>query len=373
ICDGFFYMQRIPSSCMETTLKLNTNGSSSNNCLTFDWSQISNLTTNYTTYINSDTNQTYYAQGGALTVLGNIDNYSLNYECPPIGYNGVGSGCQTQPNTELVVLHVNAIDHKLYAMDIILSGTPFPAPDNLKDNQPPFGKAHHQFTTGISVQSAGYFQICKSKNSDQCPNKNLDVHRLPHPIPSNYGYGIYAIQVLDFVTNATWIMDDSNKLHIAAIGTIHYYFNTTGSFIYDSTTKTCTWSKSCNYACEVYDYNSRFLDFGGEWIITKKWGIEDMQPQAVETWIGHTIGAAGVFPIIMYTDKKTGHFLGVDKLDAAPTLKTGATFFFTDHGNTTPRTSIEAYHPNVVEAGCVKTITEWMGVRNNTDIDVELL
>ncbi|CAF3114957.1 unnamed protein product, partial [Rotaria sp. Silwood2] len=93
-----------------------------------------------------------------------------------------------------------------------------------------------------------------------------------------------------------------------------------------------------------------------------------MQPRAVETWIGNTIGTAGVFPIIMYTDKKTGHFLGLDKLDAAPTLKTGATFWFTDHGNTTPRTSIEAYHPNVVEAGCVKTITEWMGVENNADI-----
>ncbi|CAF3977935.1 unnamed protein product [Rotaria sp. Silwood2] len=361
-------MQRIPSSCMETTLNLNTNGSISHNCLTFNWSQISNLTINYTTYMNSDTNQTYYAQIGALTVLGNIDNYSLNYQCPPIGYNGVAPGCLTEPNTELVVLHVNVLDNKLYAIDVILSGTPFPSPENLMDNQPPFGKAHHQFTTGIPVQPTGYFQVCKNKNSDQCPNKNLDEHKLPHPLPSNYGYGIFGIQALDLVTNSTWIMDDLNKLLIVTAGTSYYYFNATGFFMYDSVEKKCTWSNSCDYICEVYNYNSRFLDFSGEWIITKKWGINDMQPLAVKTWIGNAIDAAGIFPIIMYTDKKTGHYLGLDKLDPMPMVKMGATYWYTEHGNTTSRTSIEAYHPNVVEVGCIKDITEWMHVEKNGDI-----
>ncbi|CAF0965776.1 unnamed protein product [Rotaria sordida] len=361
LCDGFFYMQRIPSSCMKTTLNLSTNGSVSNNCLTFDWSQISNLTTNYTTYIDSDTNQMYYAQIGALTVLGNIDNYNLNYECPPIGYNGVGSGCQTLPNTQLVVLYVSALDYKLYAIDIILSGAPFPVPENLIDNQPPFGKAHHQFTMGIPLQSTGYFQICKNKDSNKCPNKNLDEHKLPYPLPSNYGYGIFGIQALDFVTDSTWIMDDLNKLLIVTAGTDYYYFNATGFFMYDSVTKTCTWSESCDYICEVYNYNSRFLDFGGEWIITKKWGIKDMQPLAVEAWIGNAIDAAGIFPVILYTDKKTGHYLGLDKLDSMPMPKMGATYWYTDHGKTTARTSIKTYHPNVVEVGCTKDITEWMG------------
>ncbi|CAF4891952.1 unnamed protein product [Rotaria sp. Silwood1] len=353
---------------METTLNFSTYGNVSNNCLTFDWSQISNLTATYTTYIDSNTNQTYFAQIGALTVLGNIDNYRLNYECPPVGYNGVGPGCQTQPNTQLVVLHVNALDRKLYAIDIILSGTPFPEPGTLKDNQPPFGKARHQFTTGIPLQSNGYFKVCKDKNSNQCPNKNLDAHKLPNPLPSNYGYGIFGIQAFDLVTNSTWIMDDSNQLLIVTAGTNYYYFNATGFFFYDSTEKTCTWSNSCNYVCEVYNYNSRFLDFGGEWIITKKWGIQNMQPRTVETWIGHAIDAAGIFPIIMYTDKKTGHYLGLDKLDPEPMQKMGATYWYTDHGDTMARTSIESFHPTVVEAECIKAITEWMGDKTNAGI-----
>ncbi|CAF0884634.1 unnamed protein product [Rotaria sordida] len=361
-------MQRIPSSCMATTLNLNADNSISNNCLTFSWSQISRLTTSYTTYIDSNINQTYYAQIAALTVLGKIDNYSLNYQCPPAEYNGVPSDCKTQPNTELVVLHISALDGKLYAIDVILSGTPFPAPETLNDNQPPFGKARHQFTTGIRIRSTGYFQICKKKNSNQCPNMNLNARKLPNPLPSSYGYGIFGAKSFNLVTDSILIMDDSNKLLILTAGTSYYYFNATGFFIYDSSENTCKWFSSCNYICEAYNYNSRFLDFGGEWIITEKWGVNNMEPLTVETWIGHAIDATGVFPIIMYTDKQSGHYLGLDKLDTVLMENMGTTYWYTIHGNTTPRTTIEAYQPNVVNAGCVKSIDEWMGVRNNAGI-----
>lgn len=75
IGNSLFYVQRIPSSCVETTLNSSTIRDVSMNCFTFDWNQITYLTTNYSTYINPTTNQTFYAQIAALTVLGMIDNY----------------------------------------------------------------------------------------------------------------------------------------------------------------------------------------------------------------------------------------------------------------------------------------------------------
>ncbi|CAF1516798.1 unnamed protein product [Rotaria sordida] len=76
----------------------------------------------------------------------------------------------------------------------------------------------------------------------------------------------------------------------------------------------------------VYNYNSQFLDYGGEWIIITKWRITDMTPQHTEVWIGNAIDAAGIFLIIMYIDKSTDHYLGLDKLDPIPTPKMDATY-----------------------------------------------
>ncbi|CAF1219902.1 unnamed protein product [Rotaria sp. Silwood1] len=358
-------MQRVPSSCIEITVQLTDNGSTTDNCLTYDWSQITNLTTNYTTYIDPNTNQTYYVRIGALTVLGTMDNYSLNYKCPPMGYNGVGSGCQTEPNTQLVVLQVNALDGKLYIIDIILSGVPFPSSQDLKENQPPFGKARITFNSGVALQPTGYFQICKHEKHEQCPNQNISAYKLPHPLPSNYGYGIFGIQALNLITNSTWIMDDPNQLLIITAGTTYYYFNATGFFLYDSDSKICTWSATCNYVCEAYNYDSRFLDYAGEWIITNKWGIETMEPINAKIWIGNAIDAAGVFPIVMYTDKTTGHYLGLDKLDSIPSSKMGATYWYTEHGDTIPRVNIKAFSPSVVQAGCVAKLRDWTGPWKN--------
>ncbi|CAF3357065.1 unnamed protein product [Rotaria socialis] len=360
-CDGFFYMQRIPSSCIEITVKLGANESMSDNCLTYDWNQITNLTTNYTTYIDPNTNQTYYARIGALTVLGTLNNYSLNYVCPPMGYNGVGLGCQTQANTQLVVLQVNALDEKLYVIDVILPGVPFPSSDQLQENQPPFGTARITFTSGIAIQPSGYFQICKTIASQLCPNQDYISHKLPHPLPSNYGYGIFGIQAFNLITDSTWIMDDSSQLLIVTAGTNYYYFNATGFFFYDSSSKTCTWSKTCNYQCEVYNYDSRFLDYAGEWVIMNKWGNPQMKPISTQVWIGNAIDAAGIFPIVMYTDKATGHYLGLDKLDPIPAPKMGATYWYTEHGNTIPKISITGFNPSVVEAACVGKLNDWTG------------
>jgi hypothetical protein len=366
ICDGLFYLQRIPSSCVATNSSTAANNTVVDNCFIFDWNQIVNLTTNYTTYMDADTNQTYYAKIGALTVLGEIDNNDLNYQCPPLGYNGVAPGCNTPPNTQLVVLHINVVDGKMYAIDIILSGAPFPSPDTLVDNQPPFGKARHIFNSGVTIQSTGYLQICKTNSSNQCPNQNSSTRELPNPLPSNYGYGIFGTQMNNLIANSTWIMDDPNQLLIVTIDSIlYYYFNGTGFFGYDANSKTCTWSSACDYRCEVYNYNSRFLDYSGEWVITKKWGVNQMQPVTVDAWIGNAFDAAGIFPIIMYTEKTNGYYLGLDKLDPIPTPAMGVSYWYTQYGATIPKTSIKNYHPNVVEVGCNTALNDWLGFQNN--------
>lgn len=350
---------------METTTETVANNTVSGQCLVYSWNQIVNLTTNYTTYIDPSTNESYYVYIGALTVLGQIDSYNLDYQCPPTGYNGVGPDCSTQPDTQLVILYIRASNNRLYGLDIILSGAPFPSVESLQDNQPPFGKASHTFPLGLRIQSNGYLKICKSAESDQCPQRNITNYKLPYPLPSNYGYGIFGIQAFNLVTNSTWIMDDPNQLLIVTAGAYYYYFNRTGFFLYDSTINQCQWFNSCNYQCEVYNYNSRFLDYAGQWLVTHKWGVETMKPTMVDAWIGNAIDAAGIFPVVMYTDKATGHYLGLDKLDAIPSPRMGATYWYIQHGNTTPRVSIENFHPNVVEASCTINMSEWMGIQNH--------
>jgi hypothetical protein len=177
------------------------------------------------------------------------------------------------------------------------------------------GLSYMQRIPSSCVQSTGYFKICKSNNSDQCPNKNISANKLPYRFPSNYGYGIFGFQADNLVTNSTWIADVSNQLLIYIIGPNYFYFNRTGYFTEHFNFNQCTWSAACNYQCEIYNYNSRFLDYAGQWIITKKWGIGDVQSIAVQAWIENAINAAGVSPIILYLDMKTGHYIGLDKLD----------------------------------------------------------
>ncbi len=55
----------------------------------------------------------------------------------------------------------------------------------------------------------------------------------------------------------------------------------------------------------MLNYDSRFLDFAGEWTVTRKTGVADTAPRAVTAWLGHAIDAAGTFPVIMYLDKAT--------------------------------------------------------------------
>ncbi|CAF5041357.1 unnamed protein product, partial [Rotaria sp. Silwood1] len=61
----------------------------------------------------------------------------------------------------------------------------------------------------------------------------------------------------------------------------------------------------------------------------------------------------------------TGHYLGLDKLDPIPSPKMGATYWYTEHGDTVPRVNIKAFRPSVVAAGCVARLNDWTGPWKN--------
>jgi len=371
--DNFFYVNRIQSSCMTTIINLSANSSADTNCYTLNWSEFANSTTYYTKYTDMADGVAYYAQIGALTVQGYIDSYNLSFYCPPDGYNGLPSGGCSVSNafTQLVVLKISVNDNMLHGYDVILSGTPFPPVSTLMNNAPPFGLARHTFSPAIAIQTSGYFQVCKNQTSSLCPNtaSTIALHTLPNPLPSNTNYGYFGLQSANLYWNTTWIMDDPNQLLILDAVTQHWYFNRTGYFFYDSSKNSCQWISTCTYHCEAYNYNSRFLDYAGEWNITNKWGIGSANysdlatPVLVYAYIGNAIDAAGIFPVIAYIEKTTGAYMGMEKVDTVGSTTMGSFYWYTRVGDTVSAgmASIKSYSPNVVDVGCAQTFSEWSG------------
>jgi len=72
--------------------------------------------------------------------------------------------------------YVGAADGLLYNIDVILSGSPFPT--TLTDNEPPFGTARFNFTTGITNQTTGSLQICDTGVSTSCTGLNTTASTL---------------------------------------------------------------------------------------------------------------------------------------------------------------------------------------------------
>jgi len=62
-------------------------------------------------------------------------------------------------------------------------------------------------------------------------------------------------------------MYTSKKLLALSVGTGYsYFFNTSGYYYYDG--DDCSWMTGCDFECEIYNYDSRFLDYLGIWTIT---------------------------------------------------------------------------------------------------------
>lgn len=147
----------------------------------------------------------------------------------------------------------------------------------------------------------------------------------------------------------------SKKLLALNAGPATFFFNSSGYFFYDGTS--CNWLTFCDFECEVYNYDSRFLDFVGVWTITSKRGIDSIN-QKVNVWVGNAIDAAGVFPIYLYMDYTTLYYAGLDKLD--PKTQTGgcASYYYPTIVVEDPDYS--AFASGTIESlGCQDTTENW--------------
>jgi len=160
---------------------------------------------------------------------------------------------------------------------------------------------------------------------------------------------------------SVWIHDDDRQLLYLTAGDANgFWFNESGFLLADYGSGSCVWSPICNYACEVYNYNSRFLDFIGIWTITAKVGYAEFEPKEVKVFLGNAIDAAGIFPCLMYVPIEEGYYLGLDKLDTKPGAL-GSSFWYADTVDGAPDYS---QYPIPTDMGCPITQEEWLGGGN---------
>lgn len=155
-------------------------------------------------------------------------------------------------------------------------------------------------------------------------------------------------------------MDSSSELLALNAWTTVFFFNASGFFYADGTT--CTWNTHCDFQCEVYNYDTRFLDFLGTWTVTVKRG-ETSSNLKVNAWGGNAIDAAGVFPVIMYMDYETGVYVGLDKLDPKSSEDSGTSYWYPDFVQGVP--DFYQFEAGTIDSlGCPGTMAEWGAAGN---------
>ena len=181
-----FHIPRVSGSCVSvvpTSSSATANPSAT--CANFDWSQLnSNMLNSFTTYLDHNDNSNYDVYIGAVTVSGKIGDSNLNYQCPPSPYNvgnegtqfdqNFGSECNTNINTQLILVHRNQADEKIYKIHVIRSGAPFET--SLLANKGNYGMATYSFPNGIAPLTTGSLQICPTSGTPICPA--LDTSRV---------------------------------------------------------------------------------------------------------------------------------------------------------------------------------------------------
>jgi hypothetical protein len=146
------------------------------NCISFDWSDFWKYSVTVTSIIDDETGESFKLYQGTLPTYGKFDTSfspDLTYKCPPDNYNYFSyatSYCETKSNMTLMVFYVGESDNKLYRVDTILSGEPFPA--ILEYNEPPFGMTRFNFKDGIVLRTKGQVQICDQGASVSFPGLN---------------------------------------------------------------------------------------------------------------------------------------------------------------------------------------------------------
>ncbi|CAB9525552.1 expressed unknown protein [Seminavis robusta] len=345
-------------------------------CAVLDWSHIQQMHA-YTTFqdLQFGIDDDIEARIGPLFVKNSDER--LDYECPPDQYNGFDyrySFCVLEDNnTMLAVAYVTTEDTGdgnatawLLGLDAIPSGKPFP--ETLEVNQPPFGAVRYEwgkFGQRLPMAETGALTICTTPDVEASCS-GVDESQILDLIGLQYaGEGIFSLAGIGYTGPSVWIHDDARQLLYLTAGAANgFWFNDSGFFLADYTADppTCTWLDNCNFACEVYNYDSRFFDFIGLWNITGKYGMEDFgDPQLVRVYLGNAIDAAGIFPCLMYVSIEEGYYIGLDKLDTTPgTL--GSSFWYSTTVDGEPDYT---EYPVPPDSGCPGTTEEWLGVGNN--------
>jgi hypothetical protein len=347
----------------------------SNSCIRYSLKELHDETIEYVQFFFTELPQQFRAvRLGAVSAFGSIDDgkTKLSYTCPPINFNGFkpvteDDECAVAPQTQLLLVHLDADTKNIVEINIITSFEPFPTITTLpytKRNKPPFGMAKFIFFGG-GID----FPIGNNNNGD---NQILEICQVSQPtssfkklikqtcvhvpkdtlkLNSNTAHGYYQVLSSQIKLPSRWILYLSGKQIIHSFGDDVFYYNETGYHFYDSTTKKCTWSTLCNFYCRVIKFDTRFMDLAGEWTITRKLGIQLQDPQVVKAWIGNSVDGAGNFPAISYTSTRK-LFTGYDRLDTIPQKFPGSSVWYP---NTQPYEDgdIESFHPNLIENKCV--------------------
>jgi hypothetical protein len=139
-----------------------------------------------------------------------------------------------------------------------------------------------------------------------------------------------------------------------------FWFNSSGYLYYDASSGTgkCSFLTICDFNCEVYNYDSRFMDYVGTWKILSKNGTTPDSTKDYTIWVGNAIDAAGVFPSVMFVDSKK-YFAGLDKLDPKPTKSGSIAYFYPTIRAVEP--NFTAFAAGTIEGvGCASTLEQWM-------------
>ena len=284
---------------------------------------------------------------GGLSYNVSFPSGGFDYVCPPLNYNGLVYGCQVGNGTQMWALHRLAADAPsvgarrgdILRIDVILSGAPFPAVGTLQPNAPPFGVARMDFSAapiprrdaGLLVLQQASAQINNALCVPASASSQLSLQGLRYS-----GYGVFSNDAGRTQLPSNWHMDDARKLLVIEPYPSQYWFNGTGFFVTEGagTGAQCGWMNACNYRCEVYNYDSRFLDHIGTFAVTSKNAINNgsafPSPRQIDVFVGNAIDAAGVFPCVMYMDAVTGVYLGLDKLELRPDACPNTAFYWYD-------------------------------------------
>jgi hypothetical protein len=334
---------------------------------------------------------------GTVSIQGNASFGGANvaYECPPLGYQG-NSGCNLSiggPRALIAVTRSRVVHPTapvtITKISFVRSGVPFPSV--LYPNAGPFGTTVFEFPSATGRQGlplplcgpgepdAGmwgcasndtYINFCQTDpliplNVSQSATCTAGIATVQSRTLSLQGlvytaYGNFTNDGGQTLLPSNWHMDDNRKLLIIEPYPEMFWFNATGCFV--AAGGQCTYLDigAFTYSLEVYNYDSRFLDYVETVSLSWKFasGGRSVIGKSVDVWMGNSIDAAGPFPCLMYTDTVTGYYVGLDRITPFPGQPTGSYWYNDVTGGTASISQVDL--PQSCGPSPI-TKSQWMG------------